>query len=527
MAKLWSLEQAQEAGGQVRSWLYNALDVTGTREIADVLLPRLDPQTARTYAFERALQAPAMAMSLRGVRVDTVARAEAAKELNKELTKDLKAIAKMPGVADTWDGLEKVTGKCKKSSRKDGKHTWEKGIADSPARICLSCGTSRFAPSPFNPNSSKQCFHLFYELHGLPIQKDKTGKPSTDDDCLERLGKKFPRVRPITDAIRDVRDKRKQLGFLKAKLTPANRFPSTFNVGAAWTGRFSSSKDPRGRGGNLQNVSERHRHIFVADPGYEMYYADLKQAESLDVAYESGDEEYIAAHKSGDVHTYVARLVWPELPWNGDIMKDKVIASSHYPEWDNKPGHDFRFQSKGIQHGSNYGLTPYGVAMRAKIPVKAAKDSQGRYFNAFPHIRAWQEYRKAQVMNSEPIVTPLGRRFRLFGRPWDEHTHNQGMAASPQSMVADVLDTGMWQVWYHCDPDLIQLLAQVHDALLGQFRKEHRNQAVEALYGYMQIPVEVTDIYGVTRLMEIPVEIAVGLNWGKAGPKNPHGLRSL
>jgi len=113
--------------------------------------------------------------------------------------------------------------------------------------------------------------------------------------------------------------------------------------------------------------------MFIADPGKVLCYADLKQAESLTVAYLAGDEAYIEAHKSGDTHTFVARMIWPDLPWTGDIWKDKAWAKEHMPEWDPADGHDFRFQSKRIQHGGNYGMSPYGVARVAHIPVAEAE----------------------------------------------------------------------------------------------------------------------------------------------------------
>ena len=60
--------------GVVRDWFYNAGDVMGTLEIAETLLPRLGPEQARTYAFHRGLQAPAMAMMTKGVLVDAATR---------------------------------------------------------------------------------------------------------------------------------------------------------------------------------------------------------------------------------------------------------------------------------------------------------------------------------------------------------------------------------------------------------------------------------------------------------------------
>lgn len=526
---IYSLAQAKaEPRGQIKDWLYNALDVTGTREVADVLLPRLNANQERFYKFEMALQAPAQAMMQRGINIDGVRKQSMITELKRELEKDQRQLAKHPRILELWDRVEKNTGSCPIPQRKDGKHKWEKWEkgADEHGRHCVACNADRLIPKPFNANSSDDVDHLVYDLLGIPVYKNKKGERSLEGDILERIAARYEEHRELVDAILAVRDKKKQLGTLQFRSIDG-RYRSTFNIGAAWTGRQSSSKNPYGEGGNAQNIAPRHRRAFIADPGRKLVYADLKSAESTVVAYASGDANYIEAHKLGDPHTYVARLVWPELPWTGDIKKDKKIAGM-LPEWDNVEGHNYRFQAKRIQHGSNFGLTPPGIAMIARIPRKAAEQAQGRYFDEFAGIRAWQNATKKRIANHEPLFNVLGREITLLGRPWDGHTQKQGLAYVPQSSVADILDLAEWRVWRYQDPtagdrDEIELLAQIHDAFLGQFREDeidvlHRTKEL------MQIPILVKGIDNVERLMTIEAEIAIGRNWGKKTEDNPHGM---
>lgn len=519
MGRIFTLAEAQaQPQGQIKQWLYNTLDATGTREIADVLLPRMNPAQQRIYAFERGLQAPAFSMMMRGVRIDVNLRSQMVTELKRELAKDLRNVSKMKGIADVWDGVEKETGFCKAEISKH--HKWPRGVPDGPDRKCERCGAPRIRPKPFEPNSTSQVMHLFYGLHKLKPMTNKKGEVSVDGDVLDRIGERYPHLQHITEAINAVRDKKKQLGSLSAKLTPDNRYPSSFNVGAAWTGRFSSSKNPFQLGGNLQNWAERHRQCVIPDAGYDIAYVDLKQAESNLVAHIANDEAYIQAHKSGDVHTFVTRLVWPNLPWTGDLKKDKAIAKQN-PAWDQAPGHDFRFQAKRIQHGSNYGLTPRGIAMIARIPVMEATLAQRNYFQAFPHIRAWQDGIKAQVHGQETLSNIIRREIRLFGRPWDAHTYKQGLSFKPQSGVADILDTAMWLVWNEMDPELLHLLAQVHDALLLQYL-HGRLDVIRRVAELMRIPVQIG-----SRTLVIEPEVAVGQNWGHWSESNPYGLKEI
>lgn len=527
---IYTLEQAKaEPKGQIKDWLYNGLDNTGTREIADVLLPRLNAAQQRFYAFERALQAPAMAMMQRGILIDGIQRQRMITELKRELAKDIHALAKNELIISVWDKTQKNTGNCKLPQRKDGKHKWEKWTKgeDEHGRHCVSCAADRLIPDPFNANSSDHVDHLIYDLLRIPVHTDKKGKRSTGGDILERLAIKYEQHRSILDGILAVRDKKKQLGSLNARLSKDGRYPSSFNIGAAWTGRQSSSKNPYGEGGNAQNVAPRHRRIFIADPGKLLVYADLKQAESNVVAHIAGDNVYIEAHRSGDVHTYVARLVWPELPWNGDLKKDKAIAK-RLPEWDQVEGHDFRFQAKRIQHGSNFGLTPPGISMIARIPMKQAYKAQENYFNEFPYIRSWQNGVAQRIKEHLPLTNVLGREISLFGRPWEPHTIKQGLAFIPQSSVADILDLGMWRVWREQDPtggsvDELELLAQIHDAILGQFSRD-RMEVLHTTRRLMQIPIDVVGADGKVRRMQIESEIAVGYNWGKKSADNPRGM---
>ena len=69
----------------------------------------------------------------------------------------------------------------------------------------------------------------------------------------------------------------------------------------------------------------------------------------------------------------------------------------------------------------------------------------------------------------------------------------------------------------------MELLAQVHDALLHQFPSGMLDLEREVLKR-MLIPVPVTDFRGKTRIMTIGVESEVGRNWGHKSNANPHGI---
>ncbi len=115
-------KEAQHLTGQLAHWAYNDFDCCTTAGVLEALLPKLSPVTTRTYAFERACQAPAMSMMRRGILVDGLALSRALLSVGRDLTAEARDINQMPQVKSVWDGTEIETGKCLKSTRKDGRH---------------------------------------------------------------------------------------------------------------------------------------------------------------------------------------------------------------------------------------------------------------------------------------------------------------------------------------------------------------------------------------------------------------------
>lgn len=161
--------------------------------------------------------------------------------------------------------------------------------------------------------------------------------------------------------------------------------------------------------------------------------------------------------------------------------------------------------------------------MVAKIPYQEAKKAYETYMSEFEYIPAWQSSVAKDIAEHRPIVNALGRVWVPFGRPNDKHTWRQGLAFGAQSLLADIDDIALYYVWRDLEEERVELLAQVHDALLHQFPKGAYELEREVL-SRMAIPVPVTDYRGQTRTMTIGVETATGGNWGHKSPDNPHGI---
>jgi DNA polymerase I-like protein with 3'-5' exonuclease and polymerase domains len=445
--------------------IYNGMDSLLTYEIFEALEP-MAPSAQHTYNFERALQGPVLEMMLRGFRIDPFAREQGIDKTKIELAR----------VDHILDSLVRSI--------------WDKGL---------------------NPNSGPQLKDLFYATMGLPeIHKSVKGESKTpmDRDTLEKLEVYFL-ARPIVKAILARRDLAKQIQVLETQVDRDWRMRASFNIAGTDTGRFSSSKSPERTGTNLQNISEKLRFIFRADPGYKLYGIDLEQAESREVGLICGllfnDWTYLDATESGDLHTTVCKMVWSGLGWTGDAKADRKIADQpFYRE------HSYRDIAKKLGHGSSYMGKPYTMSMHARIPVSLCEEFQHKFFSAFPCIPRWHHWVASEIQTTKCLTNVFGHTRDFFDRTNSDKTLRGAVAHMPQSATAQRLNLGMWRLWRHYPQ--AKLLTQLHDAVYFQVpdtvpEKEVARKALAL--------IEIPMILPNGRHFTIPGECKVGLNWGR------------
>lgn len=467
--------------------VYNGLDCCVTMEIFQQLKMLLeqtnDPAPKLIYDFERGMQAPALDMMQRGFKVDAYDRSIAEERLKAQ-------VERLRGILNKY-----------------GAATWGK---------------------PINANSPKQLKSLFYEFYGLPVQYkiDKGDRtPTTNREALEKLSSYF-HILPIINCILAIRDTVKKLSVITTEVSPDGRMRTTYNVAGTETGRWSSSSDVYGEGTNLQNITDELRQIFVADDGYKLGYLDLEQAESkvvgLLVWQTMGDSAYLDACGSGDLHTTVAQLVWPKLGWNPDDpgYNRKLADQIFYRQF------SYRDMAKRGGHATNYYGTPRTVARHLKVEEWVIGDFQVAYFTPFIGIRGWHGWVSRRISLNNELTTPLGRTRTFFGRPGDDATLREAIAFGPQSYVGDLLNAALWRLWRFL-PE-VQLLAQVHDAIVFQFPEEREQELVARARDLCLIPVTVEGehekVHGQTKTLTIPVECKVGWNWASSEIKTSRGL---
>jgi len=457
-----------------REQVYNGLDCCVTAEVLDQLLPQLDNHTTATYNFSKELQGPILEMRLRGVLIDSARKAEVIDE-----------------------------------------YFWTMERLDAQLQRLVGEG---FGLWDFNwrPNS-KDLPKLFYDIMQIPAIR-KGGRPTCDRAALEKLEGYFIATQVVKHIIL-LRDLMKKVSMLKTEIDPDGRMRTSYNIAGTTTGRLSSSFSEFGTGTNLQNIEESLRSVFIADPGMKMAYLDAEQGESRVVgAIEGnlfGDWSYLDACESGDLHTNVAKLVWPNLGWVGVLATDRVLAEKPYYRH-----YDRRFMCKKIGHGTNYGGKPRTLAGQAKVELSLIEDFQPKYFRAFPAHLRWHAWVERQLREFGYLVTLTGRKRWFFGRRNDDSTLREAIAYDPQGSLADILDRGMLEVWRR---RACVLLMQIHDAILVQYPEEREDEIIPLVRSQLEVRISLEG----DRQFIIPYGVQTGWNWGKYDAKdNPDGLKT-
>lgn len=544
---------------------YNATDSVVTlgvhHALSKVIEGRNDPCAATSYRFVRAMQGPAMAMMLRGVMIQQRVRQD---ETQRAQAARTRAQAILDRLADAVWGPEEYTEVIK--SKELVAPIGKRGLPLKPRLVTTKVELPATRPRGLNPASPLQVLAFFNGALGFPvayeIRKRPEGNvktPTADDNTLRMWAKRRTKgpgialrdrvvdpvqlAQPFVSLILQLRDLDKQLGVLRSNLEPDGRMRCSYNVTGTKWGRWSSSKNQYGRATNLQNITDTMRRMFCADDGWRLISTDLEQAESRLVAgcvwQATGNREYLDACLSGDLHTRVCMLAWPELDWvddNPNNPANRAIANRRYP---NLGRLTYRDVAKRIGHGSNYRGSAFGISEAVGIPHWIVEEFQQRYFLAFPSIRQWHEWVREQLMTYQFLDTPLMRRCIFFDRPTEPKTLREAIAFVPQSTVAELLNLILYRVWRRSllppsDPLHlpIQLLLQNHDAFLLQTPEFQPLPIIINAINEEFKRATVPFTRGAERLdLNIPGEFVTGWNWAKADPDrkdfddgNPDGL---
>jgi DNA polymerase-1 len=226
------------------------------------------------------------------------------------------------------------------------------------------------------------------------------------------------------------------------------RIHASFHATGADTFRFTSSKP------NLQQVAKpfediNFRHLFTAQPGYQIVGADYSQIELRLLAVASGEDHYLESFINGeDMHTYMAE----------SILGRKLQSK------------DERNLGKAV----NFGVAAYGGSVPALqgqaleygflISEKDAKRYVRRIKETNPKVEKWGKKVLRQMKAKGYIQTPMGHRRRLRTEDRESVARNTTI----QVQAAGIMKLGMVKLFEKLKGKDARIWLQVHDEVASE-----------------------------------------------------------
>jgi DNA polymerase-1 len=406
-------------------------------------------------------------------------------------------------------------------------------------------GEKRSRYQYLNFGSSAQLAGFLYEYLGLPIiEKTAGGAPSTSESVMLRTDHE------IAKSLLDYRAAKKQLtSFVDGwrKYLVDSRLHPSFKLHGTVTGRLSCQNP------NLQQVprDKKIRTLITAPPGYTLIEADLSQVEMRIAAELSRDRALLEAYRLGvDVHWLTAIR---EIGRSGAMKREVVSTVKHItgkklrygdaldelirvgPGPCEKAGDalgidwkEHRKKAKAINFGYLYGMwwkkfreyarDNYGV----EITDQQAQDSRIAYFELYSDLPEWHRRQKRRARKDGYITSPTGRKRRLpaamrgDGSMDAQAAERQAINSPVQSFANDINLMAAIQLRKEFDPEELQIVGTVHDAILFEVRDDIVEEAYERILEVMSGP-ELFKTFNIKMSVPILADGGVG-PWGASVP---------
>lgn len=231
------------------------------------------------------------------------------------------------------------------------------------------------------------------------------------------------------------------------------------------------------------------RKMYVPDDRKEIFDLDLDSADLRIVTWESDCKGMKQLFAEG-------RKPYVELA--REYYHDNTITKKH-PSY---------MAFKKFCHGTNYLGKARSLAPQCGLKVYDCEKLQAWYFNRFPEIKTWQDNFTRSFMATGMVKNAFGYQCKFFDRR-EGTIINEAIAWIPQSTVGLVIN----HIWAELDEkygDLIDILLQVHDSLVGQYDIDKRGMALDVIQSVgNSVAVPYPD------LLFIPVGIKTSpISWG-------------
>jgi uracil-DNA glycosylase family 4 len=381
------------------------------------------------------------------------------------------------------------------------------GKSGKPVKFVMVPATEQVVPWRSSDFKKK----YLYETLGLPAQENPKaeGKITADKGALDKLIRKYGSQYPWLKSLKELSKLGVLLsGFLNVEKQEAGEVHPRFNVVGTATGRLSSASP------NFQNQPPAAKYMYVPrTPEMVFIECDYRSMEGRLTAWFSRDTDRLERMNDSSFNEYKWAINKIEGTPIEEIEKDNSVDAPYG-------------LYKRIILGLGYGLGARKIANMYGIPEAKVKRIMFEIKSkAFPRLTSWQEATGALAKQQGFLVTPFGRK-RWF---WTDRAYTESLAFLPQSSGADIVFNAMIGLCYpkvgwpeelaaYVSPVLkplpaeVELLVQVHDALLFECPRPMVEKAIDCIVPVMEQP------WPQLRGFALPVSVEVGESWGEMEP---------
>jgi len=155
--------------------------------------------------------------------------------------------------------------------------------------------------------------------------------------------------------------------------------------------------------------------------------------------------------------------------------------------------------------GTNYGMSPWGLASREDMSKSEAAKLIHKYFRAFPDVGAWVN---KQSKRKDYVETAMGRRIWL--NKYSSQVERNALNAPIQGTAADMTKLAvarLHQNWEYPYP--FAVVATVHDEIVLDVPKNHAQKIAKFVKKTMEDVAK-----EVCPSVVIKADVVIGTSWG-------------
>jgi len=211
------------------------------------------------------------------------------------------------------------------------------------------------------------------------------------------------------------------------------------------------------------------------------------------LAHFSGDENLLKAFEEGrDVHALTASKIY-------GVKLEEVTP-------------EMRRVGKMVNFSIIYGVTPYGLSVRLRIPVKEAERMIVSYFVLYPKVREYIQRVVNEAKEKGYVRTLFGRKRdipQLMARDRNIQAEGERIAINTpiQGTAADIMKLAMIEIHREMKKRGMRskMIIQVHDELVFEVPDEEKDALVELVKDKMANVVRLS--------VPLEVDVTVGKSW--------------